>query len=142
MTHEIHLVTDDDSIDKLIRRRLASLPEGLLLPDGTAARGAFIERTSTIDAERESLRVGPAPALIILDGSVRGQTTDVQSTDGSPAAEFLKEICQTKIPIIVVEQASLEKLEFEVLRRSDVAIWRPPPVVSFNHAYPVDTQRY
>lgn len=139
MNGEIHLVTDDDSIDKLIRRRLASLPDEVLLPDGTVAGHAFIERASTIDAERRNLSDGHSPALLILEGSVRVLATDVPSTDGTPAANFLKEIRETNIPVIVVEQAAMEKLEFEALRRSDVAIWRPPPVVNFNELD--DTQR-
>src|SRR5271165_4848919 len=132
MRHEmahIHLITDDDSLDELLRELFGSLRDDFTLPNGAPAKSSLLIRKSSIEREKLALREGEPPALIILDGSVRKSEIDMASPDGSPAAEFLREMRtnNAKIPAMVVSKGSLEKLEHEVLLRWDVAIWKPIP---------------
>jgi CheY-like chemotaxis protein len=126
---EIHLVTDDDAIDELVRLMFASLPIEFVLSNGSRCAGALIVRRSSIESEFAALQKSNHPALIVLDGSVRRRASDAACIDGGPAAEMLRELRKQdrQIPILVVASASFEKLECEVLLRWDVGIWRPPP---------------
>jgi hypothetical protein len=122
---EIHLVTGDDAIDELIRRRFGLLDSSVFLPDGSTANEALIVRKSSTESEWGALAEGSCPTVIVLDGAVRRNAADVAPTDGSAAAAFLDELgTRFQIPVLVVSQASLERLEFEILLRPNVAIWK------------------
>lgn len=126
INHAVHLVTDDDALDELVRDLCMS-------PLSFGVPRLDIYRKSSIKAERAALDEGQIPQCIILDGSVRAQPTDPEPTDGAPAAEFLRFLrCKetdgkiAKVAILVISHGNLEKVIYEVLQRWDVIIWSPP----------------
>jgi hypothetical protein len=99
---EIHLVTDDDTTDELVRVMFGSLPVDFQLPSGMRASDARIVRKSSTASALAAFTQATAPVLIVLDGSVRRKPTDSACTDGSAAAELLRELRKRaeKTPIL------------------------------------------
>jgi hypothetical protein len=124
----VHLVTSDDTNDEIIRTMFAGLP-----PESPFAQSTVL-RKSTVAGELDVLQKlkqkGEAlPHLVILDGSVRQQSTDSLPIDGGPAADLLQKMAANyaSVPIVVLAPTSMEKLQQAVLRRWDVAMWNPVP---------------
>jgi CheY-like chemotaxis protein len=124
---EIHLVTDDDTTDEMVRHMFRSLPADFVLPKGGRFTEAEIVRRSSTESEIALLQ-SKTPALIVLDGSVRKSARDPACANGEAATEMLREMRKGKadIPILVVTPASFANLVFEVLLRWDIVLWRPP----------------
>jgi CHAT domain len=119
----VHMVTNDDAIDELVRNMFCKLPKETTFCGATIRRKSTIETALRPHAEAESEK----PMLIVLDGCVGRGFGEPNSSSGVAAAEFLsrKRNEKDQIPILVVARGSLERLEAEVFRRWDVAIWNP-----------------
>jgi CHAT domain-containing protein len=128
---EIHLITDDDATDELIRLLFKTMPEDAVLPKCGHVALAEIVRVWSTEGEIALLQ-SKTPALIVLDGSVRKSGRDPACANGEAATEMLREMRKRAagIPILVVAQPSFANLEFEVLQRWDVGLWRPPALSS------------
>ena len=125
MDGAVQLVTDDDATDDIVRDAFEQLPTD------SRFHSRKIVRRSSITAALSALAAPGAvtPVLIILDGAVRQSGMEPVQTDGGPAASLLERLRDdyASVPVVVVSQGSLEKVESEVLQRWDVALWKPPP---------------
>jgi hypothetical protein len=130
----ILLVTDRDDMQEIVEMFFMLLPGELAThPEAGYFCDAFRPRRSSTEAAQAELEP-PAPGkretiLIILDGTVRGKTHDVNPGTGKAATEFLDwlERCKPEIPVLVLTSTSLEQLQLKVLARRNVALLDPRP---------------
>jgi hypothetical protein len=128
----ILVVTDRDDIQETVEMFFNLLPgEFDAYPDAAYFADTFRPRRSSTEAAQAELEtVVPGrrePILIILDGTVRRKTHDVNPGTGEPATEFLGWLEEHKpgIPVLVLTSTSLEGLELKVLARRNVALLDP-----------------
>ncbi|MCK1396499.1 CHAT domain-containing protein [Bradyrhizobium sp. 1] len=121
------LVSDDGAEITLLNMMLGDLPADLqlggtgpLLKNLQPAFATTIEQAKSVIAAR-----GENPSLLLLGATVRRERTDLNSSDGGPACEFLHSIRGKNIPTLVISSSSQEKLLPEVILRPNVAVWQP-----------------
>ncbi|KWD78643.1 CHAT domain-containing protein [Burkholderia ubonensis] len=125
----ILLVTDRDDIQETVEMFFSLLPGELdTYPEAAYFADTFRPRRSSTEAAQAELEaVTPGrrePILIILDGTVRRKTHDVNPGTGEAATAFLGwlEKHKPEIPVLVLSSTSLEGLELQVLARRNVAL--------------------
>jgi hypothetical protein len=130
------LITDQDDLGDLLSVAFADLRDDPGTPPEAAAFAnlAVYSRRSGNDARLLLSRDGfTAPRLVLVDALIRESKRSGPSTgDGKAAAGVLTwlEEKRPEVPVVVVSQSSIHRLDMRVLRRRNVAMWSLAPDVN------------